>query len=145
MCSEFENKSDGYMRAFMDNRLQTIRAAEEAAEATPEEVPARLARGRHASEQARLRFLMKIHRLRHSVLLARPRLALPDGSDTEFRPQKLFEFDADAHDDASGSDSHPQASPTYKSGCWVLKHVGDTVDSELPGEIAIEHMVDHSV
>ena len=76
MRSEFGNKSDGYMRAFLDNRLQTIRAAsEEAVEATPEEVPARLARGRHASEQARLRFLANIDRLRHSVLSVRAQRA----------------------------------------------------------------------
>lgn len=152
--SEFENKSDGYIRAFMDNRLQTIRAAtnsEEAAEATTEEVPARRARGRHASEQARARFLAKIDRLRHSVLSARARHAASGSgaevvgqsaseSEAELRPQRLFESDADEHEHEH-EDTHQQ-SVTYKSGHWTLKHV----DSE--GEvtvISIEHLSEHTV
>ena len=144
MRSEFENKSDGYMRAFLDNRLQTIRAAsEEAAEATPEEVPARRARGRHASEQARLRFLAKIDRLRHSVLSARARNVPSDASaaEAELKPQQLFEFDADSHDEASGA----QPSPAYRNGHWLLKHVAGDPDAEFPGEITIEHLVEHTV
>ena len=133
------------MRAFMDNRLQTIRAGGGGGRGDAGG-GARAARARAARVGTGASALPDEDPPPAPLGAPRaPALSPARCSDTEFRPQKLFEFDADAHDDASGSDSHPQASPTYKSGCWVLKHVGDTVDSELPGEIAIEHMVDHSV
>ena len=74
---------------------------------------------------------------------ARERKVPSDASaaEAELKPQQLFEFDADAHDEASGA----QPSPAYRNGHWLLKHVAGDPDAELPGEITIEHLVEYTV
>ena len=77
------------------------------------------------------------------MLSVRARNVPSDASaaEAELKPQQLFEFDADAHDEASGA----QPSLTYKNGHWLLKSVAGDPDAEFPGEITIEHLVEHTV